>query len=115
MDTLIPIVFLVAVAYVVVAVTRLITTTIVRLRLVKAGATSELAASLAGPPDRRQTLDSALQWGLAAAGVGLGFVVIQFIPFGEDEPISIGIILLFAAAGLLAYHAASGRLREARG
>lgn len=114
MEILVPVVFLIGSAYVVVAVTRAITDTVTRLRILKTGASPELAASLASPPERSSAMETALQLGLTTAGVGLALIVIQFIPFEADEPISMGIVLLFAAAGLLAYHAAAGRLDRRR-
>ena len=41
--------------------------------------------------------------------VGLGLIVIQFLPFRSDEPIALGVILVFAAAGLLTYYARARR------
>lgn len=114
MGILVPIVFLIGSAYVVVTVTRTIADTVTRLKILKTGASPELAASLVSPPERNPAMEAALQLGLTTGGVGLALIIIQFIPFEAEEPISIGIVLLFAAAGLMAYHAAAGRLNRRR-
>ena len=46
---------------------------------------------------------------LVGAG-GLGLVVVQFMPYGPNQPIVYGTVLLFAAAGLLCLVAAFGLL-----
>jgi hypothetical protein len=55
-----------------------------------------------------------LKWGLLIGAVGLALIVVQFLPYRSDEPIAVGIVLVFGAAGLLAHYAATRRLAKAR-
>ncbi len=52
---------------------------------------------------------SALKWGLVTLAIGLAVVVVQFLPYRPDEPIVLGVVLVFAAGGLLAYYARAKR------
>jgi uncharacterized integral membrane protein len=45
--------------------------------------------------------------------VGAALILIQFLPYRSDEPIVLGVILVFAAAGLLAYYVTARRLMRA--
>ena len=51
-----------------------------------------------------------LKWGIVLGAVGLGLILVQFLPYRSGEPIVLGVILVFAAAGLLAYYASVRRL-----
>ena len=55
-----------------------------------------------------------LKWGLLIGAVGLALIVVQFLPYRSDEPIALGVILVFAAAGFLAHYTATRRLASAQ-
>ncbi len=53
---------------------------------------------------RRADPEATLKWALLAIGLGLGFAILQFLPEGfRDEPIVVGVVLIFAGAALLVY------------
>src|SRR2546422_6415326 len=103
--TLVPIAFILGLAFVLVGVRRVISDGRPRRRLIEAGATPELARAVPAVPNDDLGLSGTLRWGLVTGAVGLGLIVIQFLPFRSDEPIALGVILVFAAAGLLTYYA----------
>ena len=39
-----------------------------------------------------------------AVAAGVALVTIQFLPYERDEPIVLGILLLFVGAGMLVYY-----------
>ena len=41
---------------------------------------------------------------------GLALILIQFLPFRSGDPIMLGVILVFVAAGLLTYYATARRM-----
>ena len=108
--TLVPIAFILGLAFVLVGVTKVISDGRTRRRLIEAGATPELARAVTAVPNDDLGLSGTLRWGLVTGAVGLGLIVIQFLPFRSDEPIALGVILVFAAAGLLTYYARARRL-----
>ena len=55
---------------------------------------------------RRVDPDVVLKWALLTTAVGLAFLVIQFVPSEmRDQPIVIGLVLVFAGASLFLYRA----------
>jgi hypothetical protein len=44
--------------------------------------------------------------------IGLALIVVQFLPYQPDDPIALGVVLVFGAAGLLGYYVASRRLTK---
>jgi hypothetical protein len=49
--------------------------------------------------------NEALKWGLLLLSAGIGFVVLEFVPFSaEDSPLPYGVEMVFVAAGFLAYY-----------
>jgi hypothetical protein len=42
--------------------------------------------------------------------VGIALIIIQFLPYRADDPMTLGVILVFAAVGLLGYYASAKRL-----
>ena len=113
--TLVPIAFILGLAFVLVGVTKVISDGRTRRRLIEAGATPELARAVTAVPKDDLGLSGTLRWGLVTGAVGLGLIVIQFLPFRSDEPIALGVILVFAAAGLLTYYARARRPAPPRG
>ncbi|HEY2969426.1 MAG TPA: hypothetical protein VGK75_13815 [Casimicrobiaceae bacterium] len=111
--TLVPIAFLLSVAFTLVGVTKVISDGSTRRRLIHAGATPELARAIVAAPKDDPGLYGALKWGILTGAVGLALILIQFLPYRSDEPIVLGVILVFAAAGLLAYYVSARRLVRA--
>jgi|SRR5690242_672078 len=109
-ETIVPIALFVSLAFVVVAVTRVISEGHTRRQLIQSGATPELARAVTAAPDGDVGLRTALQFGLVIGAIGIALIVVQFLPYRPDEPISIGIVLVFAALGFLAYYGAGRRL-----
>jgi hypothetical protein len=111
---LVPIAFLLTVAFTLVGLAKVISDGRIRHRLIDAGAAPELARAIAGTPKEDPGLYSTLKWGIVTGAVGLGLILVQFLPYRSGEPIVLGVILVFAAAGLLAYYASVRRLTHPR-
>jgi hypothetical protein len=109
-DTLVPLGLFAMIAFIIVGVTKIISDGRMRRRLIEAGATPELAKAIAGTPQDDPELYGALKWGLLTGAIGLALIVIQFLPYRPEDPIMLGVILLFAAAGLLGYYVIARRL-----
>ena len=108
--TLVPIAFVLALAFTIVGVTKIISDGRTRRRLIEAGAAPELIRLIAPAPKDDPDLYGALKWGIVAGALGVALILIQFLPYRSDEPIVLGVILVFATAGLLAYYATARRL-----
>ncbi len=108
--TLVPIAFLLTVAFTLMGITKIISDGRTRRRLIESGAAPELARAIAAAPKDDPGLNSALRWGIVTGAVGLGLIVVQFLPYRSGEPIVLGVVLVFAAAGLLTYYASARRL-----
>lgn len=49
--------------------------------------------------------NEAVKWGLLLFSAGIGFVVLEFVPFkAEDSPAPYGIEMIFVATGFLLYY-----------
>jgi hypothetical protein len=49
--------------------------------------------------------NEALKWGLTLLFAGIGFVVMEFIPYSaEDSPVPYGVEMIFISAGFLIYY-----------
>ncbi|GGB21499.1 MULTISPECIES: DUF6249 domain-containing protein [Mucilaginibacter] len=49
--------------------------------------------------------NEALKWGLILLCAGIGFIVMQFIPYSaEDSPVPYGVEMIFISAGFLIYY-----------
>lgn len=49
--------------------------------------------------------NEAVKWGLLLISAGIGFVVLEFLPFSaEDSPAPYGIEMIFIAVGFLLYY-----------
>lgn len=109
-DSLVPIALFVALAFVVVAVTKIVSEGHTRRQLIQSGATAEIARAITAAPEGDAGLRTALQFGLVIGAIGIALIVVQFLPYRPDEPISIGVVLVFAALGFLAYYGAGRRM-----
>jgi len=46
-----------------------------------------------------------LKWGIILMSAGIGFVVLEFIPYhAEESPLPYGVEMIFVAGGFLIYH-----------
>lgn len=108
--TLVPIALFLSVAFVLVGMTRIISDGSTRRRLIRTGATPELARAIMAAPRNDPGLYGALKWGLVTGAVGLALILIQFLPYRSSDPIVLGVVFLFAGGALLAYYAIVRRL-----
>ncbi len=109
-EEIVPIAFFAFVAFMAVGITKTISDGRTRRRLIESGASPELAAAIVAPPSGDPGLHESLKWGLVMGAVGLALVLIQFLPYRPTDPITYGVVLLFASAGLLGYYAAARRM-----
>lgn len=108
-QTIVPVALFVCIAYMVVALTRIISEGRTHRKLLEKGATPEQIVALTARP-KRVDLAETLRWALLTGAVGISLIVLQFIPYDSDQPIAVGLVLVFGSAGLLAYYAAARRL-----
>ncbi len=108
--TLVPIAFLLSIAFTLVALTKVISDGRTRRRLIESRAAPELVRAIVTPAKEDLGLYSALKWGILTGAVGLALIVVQFLPYRPDQPIVLGVILVFAAAGLIGYYLSARRL-----
>ena len=106
---LVPIAFFVFLAVTIIGLARIISEGRTRRRLIDAGGSAEVARALAANQDEHG-LYSALKWGIVTVGVGLAFVIVQFLPYGAQDPIMFGVVLLFLGGALLTYYVTARRL-----
>jgi hypothetical protein len=109
-EIIVPVALFLSLAFAAVGVTRVISDGRTRRRLLESNVSTELASAVVAPPTVDLAFGGALKWGLLLGSVGIALVIVQFLPFEEDDPIVTGIIMLFAAAGLLGYYVAARRL-----
>ena len=101
-DVIVPIVMFVAIAMMFLGLVRTIADTVVRRRLIAAGNAGDISRMLAASAEDR--VSGALKWGIVAVAAGAALVIIQLLPYERDEPIVLGILLLFVGIGLLVYY-----------
>jgi hypothetical protein len=109
-DTLVPLGFFMALAFIIVSVAKIVSDGRMRRRLIDANVSPELAKAINVAPRDDPGLFGALKWGLETGAIGLALIIIQFTPYRSGDPIMLGVILVFAAAGLLAYYVTAKRL-----
>jgi hypothetical protein len=109
-ETLVPLGLFAMIAFIIVGLTKVISDGRIRRRLIETGATPELAKAIAGTPQNDPDLYGTLKWGLVTGAIGLALIVIQFLPYRNEDPIMLGVVLLFAAGGLLGYYVIARRL-----
>lgn len=49
-------------------------------------------------------LFSALKWGITLVALGIGLAVVQMLPVRASEPLALGVMLVCAGGGMLAYY-----------
>jgi hypothetical protein len=109
LNDLVPLVVPLAFFWAVTALARTISDTRTRRRLIDTKATPDVAAAVMSGGHGDVALHDSLKWGLVVGAIGLALIVVQFLPYRPDEPIALGVVLVFGAAGLLGYYAAARR------
>jgi hypothetical protein len=102
-DYLVAVVLFISIAVMVLGIARIIADTLIRRRLIAAGNAGDISRMLAASAEDR--VSGALKWGIVAVATGAALVLIQMLPYERDEPIMLGILLLFVGIGLLVYYA----------
>lgn len=113
-DTIVPVALFLSMTVTFIAIVRIVSEGRTRRRLLETGASPELARIVASGSATDHGVHASLQWGLVTGAVGIALVVIQYLPFQPGDPISYGILLLFASAGLIGYHFAGRRMLRQR-
>ena len=103
-DTIVPVVLFVSIALTLLGIASTISDGRTRRRLIDAGQAGEIARAMGDPAGAEERLGGALKWGIVAIATGVALVTIQFLPYDRDEPIVLGILLLFVGAGMLMYY-----------
>jgi hypothetical protein len=109
-EIIVPVALFLSLAFATVGVTRVISDGRTRRRLLESNASAELATAVVARPQADIPFGDALKWGFLLGSIGLALVIVQFLPYDADDPIMTGIVMLFAAAGLLAYYVTARRL-----
>jgi hypothetical protein len=112
-DSLVPVALFLSVVAITLGLARIISDGRTRRQLIQTGVTPEVAAAVLAEPRHAAELRSALKWGLIVGAVGVALILVQFLPYRPDDPIALGVVLVFGAGGLLAYYAAARRLARA--
>ena len=111
-DDLVPIVVPIAFFWAIATMARIIAEARTRRRLIETNASPEVAAAVMTATRGDMALHDSLKWGLVVGAIGVALVIVQFLPYQSDEPIALGVVLVFGAAGLLGYYAAARRLAK---
>ena len=112
LNDLVPLVVPLGLFWAVTALARVISETRTRRRLIDTKASPEMAAAVMSASEGDPALHDSLKWGLVVGAIGLALIVVQFLPYRSDEPIALGVVLVFGAAGLLGYYATARRLTK---
>jgi uncharacterized membrane protein len=112
LNDLLPIIVPLALFWMIAALARTIAETRTRRRLIETKASPEFAAAVMTEARGDAALHDSLKWGLVVGAIGLALIVVQFLPYRPDEPIALGVVLVFGAAGLLGYYVAARRLTK---
>ena len=111
-EIIVPLGLFLSLAYATVGVTRAITDSRVRRRLLESNTSVELANAVVASPRREPMLGETLKWGMVIGALGLALILLQFLPFDADDPIASGILLLSAAIALLGYYGMARRIAQ---
>jgi phosphatidylglycerophosphate synthase len=112
LDNLVPLVVPIALFWAITAVAKTIAEMRTRRRLIETNASPELAAAVMTATRGDIAVHDSLKWGLVIGAIGVALIIVQFLPYQSDEPISLGVVLVFGAVGLLGYYAAARRLAK---
>ena len=109
MDDLVPVVLFITLAYTMVNVAEIAANWLTRRQLIRSGIAGDQAQALLTMRHREADRAGTLKWGLVAVAVGLALVLIQFLPYGPDEPIALGLVLIAAGVAFLLSVAATSQ------
>ena len=113
LNELVPLVVPLGLFWAVTALARIISETRTRRRLIETKASPEMASAVMSAGEGDFALHDSLKWGLVVGAIGLALIIVHFLPYRSDEPIALGVILVFGAVGLLGYYAVARRLAKA--
>lgn len=104
-ENLVPLGLFVSIVVLCTSLAKIISDGRTRRRLIEAGATADVVRAVT--PAVRDDLGvySALKWGIVILAGGLALVVIQFMPYRDNDPIVPGILMVFVGVALLIYWA----------
>jgi phosphatidylglycerophosphate synthase len=108
----VPLVVPIAFFWAITAVARTIAEARTRRRLIETKASPEFAAAVMTEARGDTAPHESLKWGLVVGAIGLALIVVQFLPYRPDDPIALGVVLVFGAAGLLGYYGAARRMTK---
>ena len=103
-DTIVPVVLFVSIAMTLLGIVSTLSDGRTRRKLIDAGHAGEIARAMGDGAGAEERFAGALKWGIVAIAAGVALVTIQFLPYDRDEPIVLGILLLFVGAGMLVYY-----------
>ena len=112
-EIVVPVALFLSLAFATVGVTKVISDGRTRRRLLETNAPAELASALVSRPQGDIAFGDALKWGLVIGALGLGLIIVQFLPYDADDPIVSGLVLLSGSIGLLGYYATARRISQA--
>ena len=115
LNDLVPLVVPLAMFWAITALARTIAEARTRRRLIDTNASAEVAAAVMTEARGDTAHHDSLKWGLVIGAIGLALIIVQFLPYQPDEPIALGVVLVFGAAGLLGYYAATRRSTKQSG
>ena len=104
-ETLVPLGLFISIVVLFIGLAKIVSDGRTRRRLIEAGATADVVRAVT--PAIRDDLGvySALKWGIVILAGGLALVVIQFMPYRDNDPIVPGILMVFVGGALLIYWA----------
>lgn len=85
------------------AVTKVVMDNVTKRRLLQARVSEDVVRALFRKGYDPE-LFSALKWGLTLAALGIGLVVVQALPVRASDPLALGVMLICAGGGMLAYY-----------
>jgi len=107
-SNIIPIVLFVVIAVIV----KIVSDNRVRHKLIEKGALNENTKYLFTDPLESHASPS-LKWGMVLIGIGIAFLIGQFVPTRMEEEITLSMLFLFAGLALLIYYfIASQRMKK---
>lgn len=98
-----PVLISAAFFWMIAAVTKIVMDNLTKRRLLQARVSEEVVRALFRKGYDPE-LFSALKWGLVMAALGVGLVIVQLLPVRASDPLALGVMLICAGCGMLAYY-----------
>ena len=98
-----PVLISAAFFWMIAAVTKIVMDNVTKRRLLQARVSEDVVRALFRKGYDPE-LFSALKWGLVMAALGVGLVIVQLLPVRASEPLALGVMLISAGGGMLAYY-----------